>query len=508
MTDLSEAPASATDRPDSPVVRTFSRTSVGGDAARTGRTSSRSSWLPGYLRRALQLDVLAALFAAAAAVAVVRVSAGAGAVGPGGALAAVSLAPLAWLLAMAQARGYERRLLGVGAEELRAVPRATVRLLAAVAVLTLTVGGVRTDLVRTFLLVFVPVVLLVSLGLRYWLRQRLHRRRHRGFAMQRAVVVGAGEAVDDLVQDLRRDASHGLRPVAACTTVAGPTIDGVRRGTLEDAVRVVDELSADVVVVAHPSGLTPTRLRRLSWALEEREVELMVSPGIMEVAGPRLSIRPSSTLSLVHVERPTVQGGALAGKVVFDRIAALLLLILLAPLLLVLSLAVALDSRGPVLFRQVRVGAGGRPFRMLKLRSMVADAEQRLADVRSEADHGNGRLYKRHDDPRVTRVGRLLRRYSLDELPQLVNVLRGDMSLVGPRPPLQDEVAGYEADAIRRLRVRPGLTGLWQVSGRSDLSWDESLRLDLRYVDNWSMMLDLQILWRTARAVLRGEGAY
>jgi exopolysaccharide biosynthesis polyprenyl glycosylphosphotransferase len=194
-------------------------------------------------------------------------------------------------------------------------------------------------------------------------------------------------------------------------------------------------------------------------------------------------------------------------KRAFDWCLALGLTIAALPVLVAIAVAVRLDSPGSVLFRQTRVGARGETFSMLKFRSMGVDAEQRLAELASAADAGNTVLFKMRRDPRVTRVGGFLRRYSLDELPQLVNVLRGEMSLVGPRPPLPVEVAGYESDAVRRLRVRPGLTGLWQVSGRSDLSWDESLRLDLWYVDNWSLVLDLQIIVRTAPAVLRGKGA-
>jgi lipopolysaccharide/colanic/teichoic acid biosynthesis glycosyltransferase len=170
--------------------------------------------------------------------------------------------------------------------------------------------------------------------------------------------------------------------------------------------------------------------------------------------------------------------------------------------------AICLSSPGPALFRQTRIGADGRPFQMVKFRSMVVDAEERLKELRQESDDGNGVLFKMRRDPRVTPVGSLLRRFSVDELPQLWNVVRGDMSLVGPRPPLPQEVARYSDDATRRLRVRPGMTGLWQVSGRSDLSWEESLRLDLRYVDNWSLTLDVTILWRTFRAVLGRSGAY
>jgi exopolysaccharide biosynthesis polyprenyl glycosylphosphotransferase len=264
---------------------------------------------------------------------------------------------------------------------------------------------------------------------------------------------------------------------------------------------------ADAVAVVSQPDLSGHALRRLSWALEDRGVELLVSPGIVEVAGPRLSIRPLAGMSLLHLERPMMKGTRRAMKVAFDYCATLVLLMLLGPLMLALALTVRITSRGPALFRQTRVGTDGREFTVYKFRSMVVDAEARLATL-AEANEGNGVLFKIRNDPRVTRIGRILRKYSLDELPQLLNVLRGNMSLVGPRPPLPSEVAGYSPTEVRRLRVRPGMTGLWQVSGRSDLTWEESLRLDLRYVDNWSLALDLSILWRTVRAVTQGSGAY
>jgi len=241
--------------------------------------------------------------------------------------------------------------------------------------------------------------------------------------------------------------------------------------------------------------------------VEERGVELLVSPGIVEVAGPRMSIRPMANLSLLHLERPVLKGSRRVFKVVFDYLLALLLLALFAPAMLALAGLIRVTTPGPALFRQTRVGTDGREFTVYKFRSMVVDAEARRRDLLAH-NEGNGVMFKLRADPRVTRIGSLLRRYSLDELPQLFNVLRGNMSLVGPRPPLPSEVAGYSTDEIRRLRVRPGMTGLWQVSGRSDLTWEESLRLDLRYVDNWSMSLDLSILWRTLRAVMQGSGAY
>jgi exopolysaccharide biosynthesis polyprenyl glycosylphosphotransferase len=261
-----------------------------------------------------------------------------------------------------------------------------------------------------------------------------------------------------------------------------------------------------VAVVSHPD-LSGQALRRLSWALEEREVELIVSPGIIEVAGPRLSIRPVAGLSLLHMERPSAGGGRLFGKAVFDRVLGAGLCAAVAPLMLAIALAVRLTSPGPAFYRQTRVGQDGTEFTMLKFRSMVADADAKRSGL-LDSSEGNEMLFKMRSDPRVTQVGALLRRFSLDELPQLLNVVKGEMSLVGPRPPLPEEVAEYSHDASRRLKVRPGMTGLWQVSGRSDLTWEESLRLDLRYTDNWSLALDLSILWRTVLAVTRGAGAY
>jgi exopolysaccharide biosynthesis polyprenyl glycosylphosphotransferase len=279
-------------------------------------------------------------------------------------------------------------------------------------------------------------------------------------------------------------------------------------GYPDEAMNAVDLFDAEVVAVSSDPDLYGAELRRLAWSLEEREVDLVVSPGLLGVAGPRLSIRPTAGMPLLHVERPVMSGARRMVKSAVDKLLTLAMAVVALPILAAIALAVRLDSKGPILFRQERVGARGETFQMLKFRTMCVDAEAGLAELATKADAGNGVLFKMRADPRVTRVGRMLRRFSLDELPQLINVFRGEMSLVGPRPPLPCEVAGYEEDAVRRLRVRPGLTGLWQVSGRSDLTWDESLRLDLWYVDNWCLVLDLQILFRTARAVVKGVGAY
>jgi exopolysaccharide biosynthesis polyprenyl glycosylphosphotransferase len=287
------------------------------------------------------------------------------------------------------------------------------------------------------------------------------------------------------------DAFHGL-----------PVLGGV-----PDVADVVQQFEVDTVAVLPGPEVHGAVLRRLGWQLEDTEAELLLAPAVTDVVGPRVHIRPVAGLPLLHVERPELTGVRRFTKELVDRSLATLGLVILAPALLAIAVAVRLDSRGPVFFRQERVGRCGVTFTMLKFRSMVQDAP-RLAEQLAAANEGNEVLFKMRDDPRVTRVGRTLRRYSLDELPQLINVLCGHMSLVGPRPPLAKEVAKYGADMHRRFLVKPGLTGLWQVSGRSDLSWDDSVRIDVRYVENWSLALDLMILWKTVGAVVRGSGAY
>jgi exopolysaccharide biosynthesis polyprenyl glycosylphosphotransferase len=234
---------------------------------------------------------------------------------------------------------------------------------------------------------------------------------------------------------------------------------------------------------------------------------LCVAPALLDVAGPRTTIRPTAGLPLLHLDHPELGGTKRLIKSGFDRSAAALALAVLLPVLAALALIIRLSDRGPALFKQMRVGKDGRQFLVYKFRTMVVDAERQQAQLLALND-GDGVLFKMRNDPRITPLGRWLRRRSLDELPQLINVLKGDMSLVGPRPALPDEAGAYADHVRRRLAVKPGITGLWQVNGRSDLSWDEAVRLDVSYVENWSFVLDLQILWKTWSAVARGHGAY
>lgn len=278
-------------------------------------------------------------------------------------------------------------------------------------------------------------------------------------------------------------------------------------GVVEDTRRLCDEVGADTVLVARGGYSSSADLRRIAWDLEGSDIDLVVVPSLTDVAGPRIHMRPVAGLPLLHVEGPQTDEAGGLGKRLFDLVGAVVGITLISPLLLVLAILVKLEDGGPVLFRQQRVGRGGEVFGMMKFRSMVPDAEKKLAEIR-HLNESDGVLFKVKDDPRITRIGRFIRRYSLDELPQLFNVVKGEMSLVGPRPPLPAEVRAYEQDVHRRLLVRPGMTGLWQVSGRSSLTWNETVRLDLYYVDNWSMLTDLVIIAKTVKAVVGKHGAY
>lgn len=266
--------------------------------------------------------------------------------------------------------------------------------------------------------------------------------------------------------------------------------------------------NADTVAVAACSEMDGVALRRLAWQLEGTGVHLLVAPSLVDVAGGRIHMRPMAGLPLLHVEQPELTGIRRVVKATVDRSLAAGATAILLPILIAVGLLIRVTSPGPALFRQRRVGRAGREFTMLKFRTMSAGAETSVIDLTDQNIHDGGPLFKVAADPRVTRVGHGLRRFSIDELPQLLNVLRGEMSLVGPRPPLPSEVVRFGEDVHRRFLVKPGLTGLWQVSGRSNLSWDESVRLDLHYVENWSLALDASILTRTVGAVLSRRGAY
>jgi exopolysaccharide biosynthesis polyprenyl glycosylphosphotransferase len=425
---------------------------------------------------------------------------------PGGVAVAVVLL---WPLVVGTGGGYSERRLGTGSYEYRRVLLAGLLALSATGVVS---AAVPASGLRSVVLVGAPLTTVLTLLGRAWLRRRLHTARRAGHMTKQVVVVGREASVVDLVRRLRRDVTPGLTVVGACVpqprkasalAEAGVPV----LGDLDDAFAALERTRADAVLVASASETAGQYLRNLSWRLEGTNIEVLVAPGLIEVAPARMQIRPTTSVPLIHVREPEFRGVRRVVKGLFDRSFAAVLLLLGLPVFALIALAIRCSGRGPVFYRHRRVGMRGREFGLLKFRSMVVDADRRIHELMA-LNEGNDVQFKMRRDPRVTVVGRVLRRSSLDELPQLLNVLRGDMSIVGPRPHVTREVEQYGPDMHRRLLVKPGITGLWQVSGRSNLSWDESVELDVRYVENWSLSLDLTILWRTGRAVLQASGAY
>ncbi len=423
-------------------------------------------------------------------------------------LVSVILAPL-WVLTLVVTGVFDERRVGAGAEEYRCIVEAAVRFLALIA------GGAfllhLTFFSRLYVAFLVPLTPGLTLVVHWMARNRLHRRRAQGYCNQRTVVVGSESHVSELVRHLRSAPYVGLDVVGACLAVEAKEIVVDGRSvpivaTPETLIAWLRADNAEQVIVADATVLGAGAIRRFAWDLEGSGVDLIVAPTVTEFAGPRVGVRPVAGLPLLHVEEPCLRGVSRLVKGGMERTCALLFLIVFSPILLLIGAVIRLSSRGPALYRQVRVGKAGKPFAMYKFRTMVADAESQLEALR-ELNEADGPLFKIRRDPRITSVGRVLRRFSLDELPQLINVVRGTMSVVGPRPPLPQEIKGYSEEAWRRLLVRPGLTGLWQVSGRWELSWMESIRLDLYYIENWSLSLDVVITIKTFRAVLRDRGA-
>jgi len=461
-----------------------------------------SGWEKHYLRRAALADFACAIMGVFAAA---QLRFGDGVTGT---YLALSLAlPVAWLGALWLAGGYDVRFIGTGSDEFRKVLNAGVGLTAAIAIFSYAIN---IELSRGYLLIALPSTTTFDLIIRYTIRRRLHRQRTAGRCLLSMVAVGHEAAVTNLVKELGRDRYHGLTVVGAC--VADPSqcdeVAGVPvYGGLDDVTAAVHAFGADTVAVLACPEMDGIRLRSLAWELQKTGTDLCVSPALLDVAGPRTTIRPTAGLTLLHVDHPQLSGTRLVLKDLFDRCVAAAALILLFPLMAVIGTMIRLHDRGPALFTQARVGKDGRIFRIYKFRTMVVEAEQRREELRASRDTDEIR-FKLRKDPRVTKLGAHLRRWSMDELPQLLNVLLGDMSLVGPRPDLLDDAAKYADHVRRRLVVKPGITGLWQVNGRSDLSSEESVRLDLRYVENWSFALDLQIMCKTISAMVGKTGAY
>ena len=404
----------------------------------------------------------------------------------------------------------ESRVLGTGPDEYKLLASASVRLFGLLAIAAYLL---HIDVARGYILIAFPLGIAVLMFSRWMWRQWLCVQRLDGRYVSRVVLVGSWASVQHLAKELGRQPTSGYLVVGAC--VPGGTAKYIPNTEVPVFENVVDlqvamaAVSADTVIITNNSQLPPDRIREISWSLEPGRQHLVVSPSLTDIGGPRIHTRPVVGLPLIHIETPRYDGRKLFTKRALDILASSLLIAVLSPVLLVVAAGIRVSASGPVLFRQERIGVNGGHFTMLKFRSMVTDAEDLLGALRQETQtEGNSVMFKMKDDPRVTSLGKFLRRFSLDELPQLFNVLGGSMSLVGPRPPLEREVNAYESHVHRRFLVNPGITGLWQVSGRSNLSWEDTVRLDLYYVENWSITGDIVILWRTARAVLAREGAF
>lgn len=484
--------------------------------ASTERMGGPRGWARKYVRRLVLTDafVIASTMALAHAVRfgwdVVRNVAGPAA--PNYWWLSLAIGAL-WMLQLGWSSSREPRLLGHGSQEFQRVVQASWRTFAIIAVVGFLT---QWQISRGYLLFAIPIgTVALLLGRAVW-RWFIHRQRDRGELRAQVVVVGPLQTSQQLIRRFRSHSRAGFHVLGVCLP---PSSDGVLDddladvpvlGTINESPEVAKLSRAEYLVLSGTDALSLQEARRIGWELEGTGVGLIVAPAMVDVAGPRVQMSPVEGLPLLHVDPPDFTGGKYVLKSIADRTAAAVLLLLTGIPMLIIAALIKLTSPGPVLFRQVRVGRDEKLFTMLKFRSMYVDAEERLGDLRDAEgrDAGNDVLFKMRDDPRVTRVGRFMRRFSLDELPQLINVLRGEMSIVGPRPPLLEELAAWDMSVFRRQLVKPGLTGLWQVSGRSDLTWEQTVRLDLYYADNWSLGGDAVIVLRTVWAVLRGRGAY
>jgi len=471
-------------------------------------------WQRRYIRALIVTDIIV-VFAALACAQMVRLGRPITALDPASiyfSILSVFVAAI-WLALLAAYRTRSPRIVGAGVEEYRRVVSSTLACIGVVAVLLMIF---RPEYARGYLAVAFPLGLAFLVIGRNIARYSLVRQRRRGRCVVSVLAVGDARAVRSLVQSLTRGWGYGYSVVGVCLTgrSSGGTIDIPGVGTLPvlgDEGKVHDAIlktNADTVALTTTDHLGPEGVRELSWDLHKLGVDLVVTPGVVDVAGPRLTMRPVAGLPLIHVEKPQYSGTKKVQKLAFDYFVSISVLLGALPVMIVAALAIKLTSKGPVFYRSERIGLDGEPFQMIKFRTMVDGADKQVDSLVHVNEAVGGVLFKIKADPRITAVGKLLRKYSIDELPQFFNVLARDMSVVGPRPPLRREVDTYNDQVRRRLLVLPGITGLWQVSGRSDLSWEDSVRLDLSYVENWSITNDLLIAVKTIRTVATGAGAY
>jgi len=365
---------------------------------------------------------------------------------------------------------------------------------------------IRADISRAYAFVALPLGLLLIGFSRFGWRQWLYRERKKGKFLSKIIVIGSPQTSQSLAERLNKESYAGYQVVCQVSLPVSDETNTEFEAWLNRLDKEIEIFNASAIAIDPGDDAPYEVIRQLSWRLEGRNLDLLISPGALDVAGPRLSVRPAAGLPLLHLDEAVLSRSQRASKRALDIIGSLLAIVLFSPVMATSALAVRFTSRGPVIYKQVRVGRAGETFTMFKFRTMQVDSESQINELRKHHEI-NDPMFKLANDPRVTKVGSFLRKWSLDETPQLFNVLGGSMSLVGPRPHPLDDVDRYEAEAFRRLALKPGMTGLWQVQGRSDLTWEQALQLDLHYVEKWSLESDIFLLARTIRAVLNRSGA-
>ena len=404
---------------------------------------------------------------------------------------------VSWLFFLWFNGSRDTNILGFGADEYKRLTNATLLSFTFIAFISYIF---KLEISRGFVLLVFPFGLLLLFIVRRILRRRLLRARNQGRYLSRVLLLHSG--ISDPVEARLAHAQHaGFSIVHKIVTAENIKFE------IKDIVSNALSNNCDQIMVGQSAVISAAELRKLGWALEATNIDLIVAPAVTEIAGPRLKVSNVEGLPLLHLEQPDFSGASRITKRLLDLGLSIVGIIVISPFLIVIALVIKFYDRGSVLYFQKRIGQNNKEFTVYKFRTMYEGSHEQRAKIMAETNK-DPRLAKDPQDPRVTKPGLFLRRWSIDEIPQILNVIKGEMSLVGPRPPLAEEVNKYEKSETRRLLVKPGLTGLWQVSGRSELDWEDAVRLDLYYVENWSLTLDILIIIRTAAAVWRGEGAY
>lgn len=407
-----------------------------------------------------------------------------------------------WVFALATHGCYRRQYLGTGFEEAKRVTNAT--FVAGMGMATL--GYIlKSETSRLLLLSTVLAGLIAILSSRRMLHIKLLKDREAGKYLHNTLILGSesyAQQFQELVQD---QPSVGFKVCTSIPVLTSPEPASVQPW-INFIVRIVEEQKIDTIVIEDSANATPAAIGELSWHLNSLAVDLLVAPSFFQLVGPRLEIRPHHELSLLHLDEPYLTMSERFTKRSLDLMMSTIAIVLALPFALLIAVGIFVSNPGPIFFIQDRVGQAGKNFKFLKFRSMVVGAEALRAEVLGRPDDEMAERYR--NDPRIFPFGKFLRRFSLDELPQLLSVFTGKMSIVGPRPILLEELDLLDTQDHRRHLTKPGLTGLWQINGRKETTWDERIQLDLEYVHDWSIGLDVAIILKTIRVIISGQGSY